>query len=77
MEMVKVKTSDKKYAFKIQGKMVTFDKAQRVNRDHNVHCKLNEGVLVLDEEKKEIKKEEKKKKVFTPAPAMSENNGRK
>jgi hypothetical protein len=75
MEMVKVKTSDEKYAFKIQGKMVTSEKYQRVNKDHNVQCKLNENVL--EEEKKEIKKEEKKKRVFTPAPAMSENNGRK
>jgi len=65
--MVKVKTTKEELKFRIQGKMVDNISPIRVNVDHNVQCKLNEGILemVLDEKPKkqtieepvEIKKE--------------------
>ena len=45
--MITVKTSSNQFKFKVQGKMIDNIKPVVVNLDHNVQCKINDGVLVI------------------------------
>ena len=56
--MLKVKTLNENFKFKIQGRMVDHVNPVRVKMTHDVQCKLNDGVLTVVLDKKEEPKKE-------------------